>query len=80
VLSISPADKNHFSVPVTLTIDCRGISQAQLSTFVIAWRDPATGKWVPVSGSKVDLTTMTVSAPLQHFSQYAAGPPSKFGW
>ena len=80
-LQISPADKNHFSVPVTLTIDCRYVSSDVLSTYVIYWLDPSTGNWVEVAGSKVDLTRKTVSAPLQHFSQYAAGPAGgKAGW
>ena len=34
----------------------------------------------PVSGSRVDLTIRTVSAPLLHFSKYAAGPQTKAGW
>ncbi len=80
-LQISPADKNHFSVPVTLTVDCSNVSSSQLATYVVRWLDPATGQWVTVAGSKVDLTKKTVSAPLQHFSQYSVGPDGgKAGW
>ena len=79
-LEILPLDKNHFQVPVTLTIDCRSVPTDELSTWVIYWFDPATGQWVPVSGSRVDLTKRTVSAPLLHFSKYAAGPQTKAGW
>jgi hypothetical protein len=77
-LEMWPADKNHFLVPATLTVDCRGISRLLLANYVIFWHDPATGRWVPVPGSKVDLVAGTVSAPLQHFSQYAVG--TKAGW
>ena len=79
-LEISPADKNHFSVPATLTVDCRGVPTDQLRNYVIFWRDPATGQWVPVQGSKVDLVARTVSAPLQHFSKYAVGNGTQAGW
>ena len=80
-LGISPADKNHFAVPVTLTVDCRAVPNDRLSNFVIFWFDPSQQAWVEVPGSKVDLTTKTVSAPLLHFSQYAAGERgTKAGW
>ena len=79
-LEIRPLDKNYFQVPVTLTIDCSTVPIDQLSTWIIYWYDPSTGQWVPVSGSRVDLTMRTVSAPLLHFSKYAAGPQTKAGW
>jgi hypothetical protein len=82
-LEISPADKNHFDTPATLTIDCRNVSSDQLKGYVIRWLDPSTGEWVAVAGSKVDLTAKTVSAPLQHFSRYSVGPDpdgGKAGW
>jgi hypothetical protein len=79
-LGITPADKNHFSQPATLTVDCSSVPLSELSSWVIYWYDPATGQWVPVSGSRVDLTKRTVSAPLYHFSQYGAGPATKAGW
>jgi hypothetical protein len=80
-LEISPADKNHFSVPVRLTADCRSVPSSELAGYVIFWFDPATGKWVPVEGSQVDLVNKTVSAPLLHFSKYSVGPADgKAGW
>ena len=80
-LGITPADKNHFTVPVTLTIDCRSVPSDQLANYTIYWFDPSTGQWVEVAGSKVDLTNKRVSAPLAHFSQYAAGDKGgKAGW
>jgi len=79
-LEILPADQNHFDVPVTLTIDCRSVATDQLRNWVIYWYDPSTSLWVPVQGSQVNLTAKTVSAPLLHFSKYAAGPQTKAGW
>jgi len=79
-LEISSADKNHFSVPVTLTVDCRNLTTDQLRNSIMVWFNPTTKQWVPVEGSKVDLTAKTVSAPLLHFSQYAVAPGTKAGW
>jgi len=80
-LEISPADKNNFRTPVRLTAVCSGVSSYQLKDYVIFWFNPATKTWVPVEGSAVDLTSKTVSAPLQHFSAYAVGPRGgKAGW
>jgi hypothetical protein len=80
-LDISPADKNHFSVPVMLVVDCRNVPLDVLKTYSIYWYNPTTSTWVAVSGSKVDLTNKTVSAPLQHFSTYSVAPNSgKAGW
>jgi hypothetical protein len=73
-LGISPDSLNHFSVPVKLTVDCSSVSLDQLQTYSIFWYDPAKGTWTPVANSTVDLQAKTVSAPLQHFSQYAVGP------
>lgn len=80
-LEISPADKNNFSTPVRLTVDCSSVSSDQLKDYVILWFNPTTKTWVPVEGSTVDLTLKTVSAPLHHFSGYAVGPKgTKAGW
>ena len=80
-LDILPAEKNHFSTPVSLTVDCSSVPQDQLKNYVIFWFDPVTNAWNPVRGSSVDLTRKTVSAPLVHFSTYAVGPSGgKAGW
>jgi hypothetical protein len=80
-LEISPADKNHFTVPVQLTASCPGVSSDVLRNYVILWYNPDTAAWTPVAGSTVDLVNHTVSAPLQHFSNYAVGPADgKAGW
>src|SRR5262249_33094077 len=78
---ISPADKNHFTTPATLTADCHDISSSQLANMGIFWMNPSTGQWVLVSGSKVDLTSKTISAPLQHFSIYSVrSTDGRAGW
>jgi hypothetical protein len=80
-LEILPLTKNRFRTPVTLTIDCRNVPASQLKTYVMFWFNPTTGKWEEVPGSKVDVGRKTVSAPLWHFSRYAAGPRGgKAGW
>jgi hypothetical protein len=80
-LGISPAEKNHFAVPVILVADCKDVPRERLATYVISWYDPATGTWVPVPGSSVDLKKRTVTAPLLHFSVYSVGPAGgKSGW
>jgi len=77
-LDILPYTKNSFAVPVTLTADCPGVPDAELSTYVIYWFNPDSRTWVPVPDSKVDLVARTVSAPLDHFSQYGVG--GKASW
>lgn len=73
-LGITPDSLNHFAVPVKLTVDCSSVPLDQLQNYVIYWYDPSTGIWTPVANSTVDLQAKTVSAPLQHFSQYSVGP------
>jgi len=80
-LEILPLSSNHFATPVTLTVDCRAVPARDLAGYTIFWFDPATNKWVPVQGAKVDLVAKTVSAPLAHFSRYSVGPADgKAGW
>jgi len=80
-LSITPAEKNHFAVPVRLIADCHGVAPHKLMGYAIYWYNPDTQAWVQVPGSQVDLRKKTVSAPLEHFSIYSVGPaPGKSGW
>lgn len=80
-LGITPADRNHFAVPVTLTINCPNVPATTLRTYVVLWWNPATSAWEAVPGSTVDLDKRTVSAPLQHFSRYTVGTADgKAGW
>ena len=76
-LQILPITKNRFSVPVRLSVSCPNVSSAELQNYVILLYNPQTRTWAPVAGSKVDLASKTVSAPLQHFSTYKVG---RAGW
>jgi hypothetical protein len=79
-LSISPASKNGFLVPVLLLADCRGLLPGTLlSTSFISWYDPANGTWTRVPGSTVNLLNLSVQAPLWHFSRYRV-EDGKAGW
>ena len=71
-LSISPATLNHFSQPVTLTINVQGtnVTPENLDGLFIYWQAP--GGWTKV-GHRTDPVNFTVSGDLQHFSNYRAG-------
>jgi hypothetical protein len=71
-LAISPAWLNHFSQPVTLTIDCKGtnVTPENVDGLSIYWADGH--GWTKV-GDDVDPTNLKVSAALAHFSEYRAG-------
>jgi hypothetical protein len=80
-LEIWPSDKNRFSTPATLTVDCRYVASSELANYAIYWADPVAKQWVELSGSKVDLTSKTVSVSILHFSEYSVGPRGgKAGW
>ena len=80
-LEIWPSDRNHFSVPATLIVDCRNVASDQLSNYAIYWFDPSAKQWVELSGSQVSLADKTVSVQILHFSQYCAGPSGgRAGW
>ena len=81
-LEILPADRNGFDIPVQLSANFAGASTAVLEELAFFWIDPATGDWVLVEGSTVDLVTGEVSAPLSHFSEYRVGNRflGKAGW
>jgi hypothetical protein len=80
-LRILPEDRNGFSKPVMLTVNCSDVPLSALRDYVVFWFNPETRQWVPVPGSAVNLSTKKCSAPLQHFSTYSVGPKSgKAGW
>lgn len=74
-LSISPSSLNHFSKPVTLTLDASGltVSAASLSIY---WYDPLTRLWIDLR-AKTNPATGQVTQQLTHFSRYIGG---KAGW
>ena len=79
-LEITPASANKFKTPVTLVVDASRMSTERLARATLAWHDPATGNWVPMAGSTVDLEKRTIQAQLQHFSEYAIAVDGKAGW
>jgi hypothetical protein len=79
-LSISPASANHFLVPVVLTANASTMSTSLLSVAYISWYNPSTGQWEEVAGSSVSLATLSISAPLWHFSTYRVESGGKAGW
>ena len=74
VLSIFPADKNAFLLPVTLTATLPALEVDLLQQSGISEQD-SLGAWYPVSSSQSDPQTMTVSASLVHFSTYRVDLP-----
>jgi hypothetical protein len=79
-LSIAPATANRFLVPVLLTANAKKMPASLLSVACISYYNPSTGKWEPVAGSSVSILTLTVSAPLSHFSTYRVESGGKAGW
>ena len=79
-LHVSPESLNHFRLPVLLVMHAGGLlSLPVLQDSRIEWFDPATGQWMPVPGSLVDLAGLSLQAPLWHFSTYRA-TGGKAGW
>ncbi len=79
-LSIDPASKNHFLLPVLFLADCKGkIPPELLSISQIQWFNPATGDWETVPGCSINLLDLTIQVPLWHFSTYRV-EEGKAGW
>jgi hypothetical protein len=78
-LHIAPDDKNHFEVPVRLTVGLEGVEHPE--RMGILWWNPALREWEPVE-SYVDPDGKTVRADLEHFSEYSVQEVirSKAGW
>lgn len=79
-LSISPASANRFALPVLLVADAKRMDHSLLPAAFVSYYNPATGQWERVSGSLVSLPSLTVSAPLHHFSKYRVSRGGKAGW
>ena len=77
-LNISPASANHFRLPVVLSSNVAGADTPLISKLETVWFDELAGVWRPVPGSAVNVTGLTVYAPLYHFSTY--GVQGKAGW
>jgi hypothetical protein len=79
-LSISPASANKFLLPVLLVANASPMDRSLLSIAYMSYYNPQTGAWERVEGSVVSIATLSVSAPLWHFSMYRVDAGGKAGW
>ena len=81
-LHITPAAANKFKLPVTLRANVKDAGPDKQSELGILYFNPHTQSWQPVPGSKVNLATGKVEAPLEHFSVYGVGSivEGRSGW
>jgi hypothetical protein len=80
-LHITPETANGFRLPVLLLADCNGVIAPKLiSLSSIQYYNPQTAKWERVPGSTVNITGLSVQAPLFHFSKYRVANEGKAGW
>jgi hypothetical protein len=79
-LSISPPTANKFLLPVLLVADAKVMDRSLLAVAYMGYYNPATGAWERVAASQASVGTLTVSAPLQHFSTYRVESGGKAGW
>jgi len=75
-LSISPASKNNFLIPVTLSADLFTVTTTQLAGSKVRELDPTSGGWMAMSGQSIDAQSKTVEVPLAHFSSYRVDVPT----
>ena len=78
-LSIAPASANGFRVPVLLAGNASKMDRSLISVACISYWNPTTSQWEPLQ-STVSVATLTVSAPLSHFSTYRVESGGKAGW
>jgi len=80
-LEITPGGLNHFDVPVKLTFDCSDFTYDELRRSGVQWFNPVEQQWVQVD-TYMDFTKGTVSARLEHFSEYKCEKPKpgKASW
>lgn len=79
-LHISPASANRFRVPVQLIARASKVDPQLLSVTCLSYFNPSTNRWEPVAGSTVNVLSLTVQAPLWHFSRYRVESGGKAGW
>ena len=81
VIEVVPATMNKFEKPATVRVDCRSLTDRQLSEAVLYEFDPVREKWLEVPGSTVDPVSRSVSASVDHYARFAVGPVGgKAGW
>ncbi len=64
-------DGTQFNPPATMSVSyaTANLQNTQSSKLSISWFDTATNKWVNIGGT-VNQSTMTISAPISHFTEY----------
>jgi len=79
-LSITPEERNGFLLPVLLVADARPLGADLVATSYMSWWNPDAAAWEPCPGSAVSVATLSVQAPLWHFSTYRVEREGKAGW
>lgn len=79
-LSITPESRNGFLLPVLLVADAQPMETSLLAVSYMSWWNPQTSSWEPCANSSVSLATLSVQAPLMHFSTYRVESNGKAGW
>ena len=81
-LHITPAAANKFNVPIMLRANVKDAKLETQAGLGILYFNPRSNSWRPVAGSKVNLATGKVEAPLDHFSVYGVGSivEGRSGW
>lgn len=79
-LSITPEERNRFLLPVLLVADAKPVDSSLLSVSYLSWWNPGAAKWEACTGSTVDVATLSITAPLWHFSTYRVEADGKAGW
>ncbi|MCC6350844.1 MAG: hypothetical protein IT347_14750 [Candidatus Eisenbacteria bacterium] len=79
-LSITPEERNRFLVPVLLVADARPMEPTLVSLSYLSWWNPDSSSWERCGGVSVNLATVSITAPLSHFSTYRVETDGKAGW
>lgn len=79
-LSITPEERNGFLLPVLLVADAQPLGADLVSASYLSWWNPDAAAWEACAGSAVDVATLSVQAPLLHFSTYRVEREGKAGW
>lgn len=79
-LSITPEERNGFLLPVLLVADAAPLGADLVSTSYLSWWNPDAAAWEPCAGTTVDVASISVQAPLLHFSTYRVERDGKAGW
>jgi hypothetical protein len=79
-LSITPEERNGFLLPVMLVADAGPLGADLVSTSYLSWWNPDAAAWERCTDTSVNVATVSVQAPLWHFSTYRVEREGKAGW